>query len=92
MWNDASVRRDHEAHIINVKPDRIGFVDAKGVEWKVAWRDLPDRRGRIALDFASATGKRRSAEIKAIQLDELRGMSDQAWRTLLANAAVIEME
>lgn len=90
MWNDASVQRDAEAS--NPNPDQVGFVDAKGVEWNVVWRDLPERRGKIALDFASANGKRRSAELKVEQLDELRRLDDLAWRTLLANAGVIEME
>ena len=90
MWNDATVQQDGDG--MSAKRDRYGFVDAKGVEWSVAWRDLPERQGRVALDFASVTGKRRSAEIKAVQLEELDGLNDQAWRTLLANAAVIEME
>jgi len=86
MWNDAFIGRDTESTQTN-----LGFVDKKGVEWRVAWRALPERSGRIALDFASATGKRRSAEIKAVQL-ELHSLSEQAWQTLLSNAAVIEME
>jgi hypothetical protein len=90
MWNDAVFRRDVEPTKPN--PRLTGFIDKKGVEWSVMLRELPERRGRIALDFASATGKRRSAEIQALQLEELRNLSEQAWQTLLANAAVIEME
>jgi hypothetical protein len=89
MWNEA-VQRDRES--VNTNRDRFGFVDAKGVEWKVVWRDLPERRGRVVLEFASATGKRRSAEIRAVELEELRNFGDMAWRRLLANAAVIELE
>jgi hypothetical protein len=89
MWKDASVRRDSE---VIPNRDRIGFVDAKGVVWSVVARDMPEREGKMALDFASTTGKRRSAQIKAVQLDELRSLDDLAWRKLLANAGVIEME
>jgi hypothetical protein len=90
MWNDAGIRHDSEP--LDANSDRIGFVDARGVEWKVQCRDMPERPGKIALDFASTTGKRRSAQIKAVQLDELRNLDDQAWRTLLADAGVIELE
>jgi len=90
MWHEALVRSDAQSS--NAHRDAIAFVDAKGVTWKVACRDLPGRRGRLALDFASATGKRRSAEIQTLQVEELRALSDQAWQTLLANAAVIELE
>ena len=82
----------HDAEVGRSSSDRAGFIDAKGVSWSVAWRDLPERRGRIALDFASATGKRRSAQVKADQIGALQNLNDQEWRTLLANAAVIEME
>jgi hypothetical protein len=87
MWNDTIFQREG----LDTNPDPIGFVDAKGVEWRVLCQDLPERHGRIALHFASENGKRRTAEIKASQLDELRGMDDLAWRTVLANAAVIEL-
>ena len=90
MWNDAFLRLDTESTQANV--ELTGFVDKKGVEWRVAWRDLPERSGRIALDFASATGKRRSAHLKAAQLEELRSLNEQAWQTLLADAAVMELE
>ena len=83
MTNDADVTRSM---------DQMGFIDAKGVSWRVALSDLPYRQGRVALDFASATGKRRSAQIKADQVEELRRMNDVAWRSMLANAAVIELE
>jgi hypothetical protein len=90
MQNDAFPRRD--AGSAASDHELTGFLDTKGIEWRVAWRDLPERRGRIALDFASANGKRRSAEVKATQLDELQCLSQQAWQTMLANAAVIELE
>lgn len=90
MWNDAFLGRDIESSETNY--NQTGFVDRKGVEWRVAWRDLPEHRGRIALNFASATGKRRSAEIKPEQIEALLSLSEHAWQALLANAAVIEME
>jgi hypothetical protein len=90
MWNDTFVQRDAES--INGSRDKIGFIDAKGVVWSVIARDMPERQGRIALDFASVNGKRRSAQIKSVQLDELRALDEIAWRKLLANAAVIELE
>ena len=89
MWNDVFLGRDTESQ---TNYQQTGFVDRKGVEWKVAWRALPERRGRIALDFASVTGKRRTAEIQPAQLEALLSLSDQAWQALLANAAVIELE
>ena len=91
MWSDAMARRSPEP-TTRSNPRLTGFHDKKGIEWSVALRELPDRRGRIALDFASATGKRRSAEIHAMQVEELLSLSEQAWQTLLSNAAVIEME
>src|SRR5688500_1448837 len=60
MWNEASVRRDHE--LSDTNRDRMEFVDAKGIEWRVLCRNLPEREDRIALHFASATGKRRNSE------------------------------
>ena len=93
MPKKPDVRRGAESNppdTVNI--DRTGFLDAKGVSWSVAWRIVPERSGRIALDFASTTGKRRSAEIQAVHSEELRTMSEQEWRTFLANAAVIEYE
>ena len=73
-------------------PNSAGFFDAKGVSWNVAWPSVPDAGGRIVLHFSSTTGKRRSAAIHAGNVAELRSMTDEAWRHLLANAAVIELE
>jgi hypothetical protein len=90
MWNDAS-HQHRESEVSDTNPARIGFVDAKGMEWKVLCRYLPERHGRVSLSFASANGKRRNAEVRAA-IDDLRSLDDHAWRGLLANAAVFELE
>ena len=90
MWSDANIRRDNEP--ANRDRPLTAFVDKRGVHWNVSLRELPDRHGRVALDFSSANGKRRSSQIHALQVEELQNLSEHAWQTLLANAAVIEME